>query len=584
MCPLFRSFRRCPDFVVVPISSLSRFRCSRRCFRSVDVGAVAADDAAALLDSYGLRFGLNLVDHVGVSFLFPAAFEVKLFTMSVSRLFTIVGDSNVKNNMTPFNVRDRPGLSDAQVLSAGRVELLPDALRSVRTASEVVILSCITNYLTSSEDSSSVSGRVSPILAEFRQHIDAFCLTRASTMVLVAPPMYRVRPYWYNVGLPEILVEFSSVMSSNRPPNLRLLESFPTPEFQADGVHLTAYSGLRFVVHLFDSAKVLAEAPAVAPDLAQTNESVRVVADRVGVLEQDHARLAAALSFKTAVDAELDEFMENVRYEDHFTIAGLPGPTSGLSTRDWQTQVQGQIQDKLQLLLGRQPPIAYVQNVTGNRKDGIKVFLVKMVNLDDSKLIRTKFGSFFKAGGPVRHPGLIGLSVRNRMTLGTRVRIEIMKLLAERYKSSNPGAKTQVVNYESRPTMKFTPPSSASDRRPLHFNYIQAIKRLPVDFTLEELTPIYKMLASSTELAGKLRSTFVVLSDDTARQLSRQFATASSGPQLASAPSGSSVPAQPTAASSRGSRGGRSSRGRSESRMEHDRSRSRSPLRGNNGS
>ena len=126
-------------------------------------------------------------------------------------------------------------------------------------------------------------------------------------MVLVAPPMYRVRPYWYNVGLPEILVEFSSVMSSNRPPNLRLLESFPTPEFQADGVHLTAYSGLRFVVHLFDSAKVLAEAPAVAPDLAQTNESVRVVADRVGVLEQDHARLAAALSFKTAVDAELDE-------------------------------------------------------------------------------------------------------------------------------------------------------------------------------------------------------------------------------------------------------------------------------------
>ena len=123
-----------------------------------------------------------------------------------------------------------------------------------------------------------------------------------------------------------------------------------------------------------------------------------------------------------------------------------------------------------------------------------------------------------------------------------------MKLLAERYKSSNPGAKTQVLNYESRPTMKFTPPSSASDRRPLHFNYIQAIKRLPVDFTLEELTPIYKMLASSTELAGKLRSTFVVLSDDTARQLSRQFATASSGPQLASAPSGSSVPAQPTAA------------------------------------
>ena len=55
--------------------SLSRFRCSLRCFRSVDVGAVAADDAAALLESYGLRLCLNLVVPVGVSFLFPATYS-----------------------------------------------------------------------------------------------------------------------------------------------------------------------------------------------------------------------------------------------------------------------------------------------------------------------------------------------------------------------------------------------------------------------------------------------------------------------------------------------------------------------------
>ena len=58
--------------------------------------------------------------------------------------------------------------------------------------------------------------------------------------------MFRARPYWYNTALPEILVEFSNILSDGRPTNLRLLDSFPTPEFQADGVHLTAYSGLRF--------------------------------------------------------------------------------------------------------------------------------------------------------------------------------------------------------------------------------------------------------------------------------------------------------------------------------------------------
>lgn len=172
--------------------------------------------------------------------------------MSVSKLFSIIGDSNVRNNMNDFNIRDRLGLSDAQVLSATRLDVLPDALRSIRAASTIVIVSCLTNYITSAmaDGAATVSTRVAPILMDFRRHLEAFCVARPNTLVMVAPPMYRVRPYWYSSGLPEVLIEFSSVLTSRRPPNLHLLESFATPEFQDDGVHLTAYSGLRFVVHL----------------------------------------------------------------------------------------------------------------------------------------------------------------------------------------------------------------------------------------------------------------------------------------------------------------------------------------------
>ena len=165
-----------------------------------------------------------------------------------------------------------------------------------------------------------------------------------------------------------------------------------------------------------------------------------------------------------------------------------------------------------------------------------------MDNLVDAKMIRDKFGSYFKAGAAVRPSGLLGLSIRNRVTVGTRIRIEIMKLLADRYKKSNPGSKTQVVNYEPRPTMKFTPPSSATDTRPLHFTFIKAVTKLPVDFTLEELTPIYRLAASSSELTGKLRSTFIVLSDDvfrkrllrSSRNESRSQEAGGSGPSGAS--------------------------------------------------
>lgn len=326
--------------------------------------------------------------------------------MSQGSQFTVIGDSNVSRNMTPFNVRDRPGLSDAQVISCSRLTVLPDALRSARTTSNIIILACITNLLTASEESSSVAARVAPVLIEFRQCLEAFCASRATTVVVVSPPMFRVLPHWYSTGLAEILIEFSSVMSCNRPINLHLAGSFATPELLQDGVHLTPYSGLRYIVHLFDAARAILETPAPPPELAATNEAIRVVADRVVVLEQGQAILAADFALKTAVDAELDDYHENVRFEDCFLISGLPGPESGLGNRDWQHSVKRMVQEKIKLIIGRQATISYVQNATGTRKDGIKVFLVKMTNVEDSKAIRNKFGSFFKAGAQPRPQGL----------------------------------------------------------------------------------------------------------------------------------------------------------------------------------
>ena len=110
-------------------------------------------------------------------------------------------------------------------------------------------MACLTNYLTSSEESSSEADCVNPILTKFWEHLDSFCASRASTLFAVAPPSCRVSPYWYSVGLPEILIEFSSVVSARRPDNLRIMSSFNTPELQACSIHFTPYSGLRYVVH-----------------------------------------------------------------------------------------------------------------------------------------------------------------------------------------------------------------------------------------------------------------------------------------------------------------------------------------------
>ena len=74
---------------------------------------------------------------------------------------------------------------------------------------------------------------------------------------LIAPPMYRERPLWYRDGLTCFLTTFSQMMSCGKPENVHLLPSFPTPSYDEDGIHLTAFSGLEFLLHLFDSSEAL---------------------------------------------------------------------------------------------------------------------------------------------------------------------------------------------------------------------------------------------------------------------------------------------------------------------------------------
>ena len=88
--------------------------------------------------------------------------------------------------------------------------------------------------------------------------------------------------------------------------------------------------------------------------------------------------------------------------------------------------------------------IVVVQNVTNRFRDAEVKYSVKMASTSDSKAIRTKFGSFFLGQKDGRPPQFKPYSIRNRVTPETKVRIEILKLLASRYKASNPGSKVQV--------------------------------------------------------------------------------------------------------------------------------------------
>ena len=130
------------------------------------------------------------------------------------------------------------------------------------------------------------------------------------------------------------------------------------------------------------------------------------------------------------------------RHEDSFLISGLARAPSGISTHEWQEKVRQDVGGVISILMNKDCPIQVVHNQTGTRKT--TTYLVKMRAVQDAKDIRSTFGRFFSGGKDSRPAALQSISISNWTTPGTKVRIAVLKVLAARYRASNPGSRVQV--------------------------------------------------------------------------------------------------------------------------------------------
>ena len=103
--------------------------------------------------------------------------------MSVSRLFTVVGDLNIKRNMTGLNVASRETMKSAQVIDCVSMATLDDALNDVRKESTVLVIAAFTEFLLSGGDCGTIASSIDPILAELSTKIKGFCAFRPNLKV-----------------------------------------------------------------------------------------------------------------------------------------------------------------------------------------------------------------------------------------------------------------------------------------------------------------------------------------------------------------------------------------------------------------
>ena len=192
-------------------------------------------------------------------------------------------------------------MSSCQVLECHKPELFDEVLAKLRRETTICIISCVTNFLTASDDDPMVSKRIEPVLDDFVGALSQASASLPDVSFFVAPPMYRRSPLWYREGLPEVLTRFSAAFRQ-RSCNIHMLPSFPTPDYDPDGIHLTAYSGLEYMIHLFDSSANLLDDLSKSCDerIPEASESTRLLEDRVMVLEQDHRRLNKDVELRPA--------------------------------------------------------------------------------------------------------------------------------------------------------------------------------------------------------------------------------------------------------------------------------------------
>ena len=443
--------------------------------------------------------------------------------MSQLKCFSIVGDSNVKRNMVSSNTKGRSPMSDAQVLHCGRLSLLSTCLEKVRADADACVLACISNFISGSIPAmeSSVMSRVDSIITSFFEKAVSFSHNHPATFVFVLAPMYRTKPIWYRDSLSAIVQKFGEGYAGleDRPHNLLLLPSFSRVQLEADGVHLSPYSGMEFVLHLFDAAQeVRSNLELPCENRVLKTEVVCVgLQDRVHVLEQDHSRLSHKFELQMAANSEALDLQENVRNETYLMMQGLPRLPK-MDSKMWHTRALADV-NKIFTSMGFDPVAKFIQNSTGRSNDARVLYKVKVESPELSKAIRDKFASFFSGGQDSRPDFLSGLSIRNCVTPATLGRIAILQLLGRRYKDSNVGSRFQVISYEPRPLLKLTPPPGASDKRVMTFNFIEAISKLPTNFDQDEIDGLLKRI--SPRLHGQLQSLFVVISDDMIKNKSR---------------------------------------------------------------
>ena len=146
----------------------------------------------------------------------------------ISYEFSVVGDSNIQRNLVDYNCGTREEMRSAQLIPCTAFPTFAGCLSKIRSESNILVLSCLSNFLRDSDSSSDPAVRITAVLEEFRSILFPYCDSNPDLTIMLAPPQFSRVPQWYAESLGLIMQLVNSVLIGPSVfQNLHLLPAFP---------------------------------------------------------------------------------------------------------------------------------------------------------------------------------------------------------------------------------------------------------------------------------------------------------------------------------------------------------------------
>jgi hypothetical protein len=315
---------------------------------------------------------------------------------------------------------------------------------------------------------SQVQVGVNKTLTDFFEVVRATAVRLPETRFVLVEPMQRPAVEWYQEGLTELTKAYSEGLANLQLINVSIVKRFDLPSqyFTDDNVHLTDAMGVQFLQAIVYYAEKVYEA--VVVDLEKMDTDVEPVASGSGTVEvqkqkpiqeQIDAIIRDTMKrrhFDSLVTARIREEMDhliNVKREDRMIVTGLESQTpmlaDKLEQKKWRDELVGAALNYL--VPESSKGIAFITPGRRVEKGVPTMFEVRMKEKELSGKIRKEFSARMRDKARMQADHYGRLFVANSVTLATRVRSDILKVIAQR--CTNDSEDFFVIGFTSRPVL-----------------------------------------------------------------------------------------------------------------------------------